>query len=188
MSVATLNEALKQHLTGKDSQELAGSLGYNDPKSFEYHLTKIIDQPYLGLHRGFYDLHYGSRVLIQKLVDQFDIPRDLLTETLDYVDQTIQAYEAFPPNIQVDLVLSEQSKTKSIISRIPLAPHLKIDLNIEDYAHTAKDMFPLVQAKICDHYPKSETELLKWGQVKGYNFYYQQGASWRFDTNGQLLN
>lgn len=187
MSVSALNEALKQHLAAENIQALALSLGYSDPKTFAEHLSQIVDQPFLGLDRGFYDLHYGSRGLIQKLAVHFEIEPGLLDRALAYIDEVLNHYNHFEPVVYVDFEMSEQTRKKSLINRMPLAQRLRINLDFADFSLEPEAMLPGVQTKVCEHYLANHIFLAEWGRVKGYIFKYQPEQCWHFDTHGNLL-
>ena len=184
--VAQLNAALKAALAQTDLAHLAKKLGYNQPAILSTHLNSyILDQPYLGLVKGHYDLTMGSRGLLLALVKPLGLSPELVNDVLEWVDRGIKAYTQSTPFVIVktDYVVTPQHRPP-LFALAMLNGQRKLAVSFEDFHPDSQVMIPNLQQRIAAHYKEHAGELAFWGKIISYHYCHVDGSVRVFDCAG----
>ncbi|AEG31324.1 hypothetical protein [Thiomicrospira cyclica] len=181
--VAELNAALKAALAQTDLAHLAKKLGYQQPAILSTHLNSyILDQPYLGLVKGHYDLTMGSRGLLLALVKPLGMSSQLVNDVLDWIDRGIKAYKQSTPYVMVttDYVVTPQHRPP-LFALAMLNAQRKFEVAFEDFHPDSQVMIPNLQQRIAAHYKEHAGVLAFWGKIMSYHYHHVDGSVRVFD-------
>lgn len=184
--VAQLNAALKAALAQTDLERLAQQLGYPKTAILSTHLNShILDQPYLGLVKGHYDLTMGSRGLLLALVKPLGLSSVLVNDVLEWIDRGIKAYTQSTPHLMVitDYVMTPQHRPP-LFALAMLNAQRKLDVAFEDFHPDIEAMIPNLQKRIVAHYKEQAGALAFWGKIISYHYHHVDGKVRVFDCAG----
>ncbi|MBE0470838.1 MAG: hypothetical protein IBX55_15190 [Methyloprofundus sp.] len=186
--IEQLREQLEQSLAGRDLNDLAKNLGYARTDAFINHIQNhILSDAYLGLNSTHFDKRYFTKELWQKLVVELNIPKSLLDEVVEELEQSIKAYERHRPylNIQTDFDLNKNSQPlfalSGLVSRFK---YIKIDF--QHFKPDKKQMFQYLSKLIRSHFNDTGGKLSFWGNIQNYDYHHSDGSVMHFDINGQV--
>lgn len=167
-------------------EELLEKMGYNNLRTGQKTLQKFlkIDDVYLWLKAGYFDMKYDSESFLESLLTTLGIYDPLSKEEIQKCKVRLNAIkEMNQPYIFIDTNFNEQSLYFSWGFMVPRT--IKIDKELIIYK-SKDDIFEIIGKTIKDHYCLSDGRIGLWGIIDHYDFHCAEGGVYTFDTNGKL--
>ncbi len=182
-------DTLVRFVKETDRKELLRSLGYRDLRKGEESLSDFLSAGSLKnwLAHGHYDFVHSSGSFVKKLA------------SLAGVDP-----------IAIDRIIKEEAKRREILSRLQ-TPYIFVDTRFRRknepifalafmegkrrialdkeavYDRSLEETLQEVSQIIREHYRNTGGKLNLWGKIHEYRYHHLDGRTFRFDTEGHLI-
>lgn len=182
-----LLSAIKRKLVDISEEKLLEKMGYNNLRRGQKTLQEflIIDDIYLWLKAGYFDMKYDSESFLESLLTTLEI-YDLSSkdEIQKYKVHLNSIKEMNQPYIFIDTNFNERSLYFSWGFMVPRT--ITIDKELIIYK-SKDDIFGIIGETIKDHYCLSDGRIGLWGIIDHYDFHCADGSISTFDTNGKFI-
>lgn len=169
--------------------ELLRLLGYRriTPALLDRLRDMLTDTEYLALNRAWYDFRYRGPELLHALCSLVGIPQVNCQAAIDAAHRRIaEDLAAFQPYVFVDTGFLYKDEPIFALAMCESLRHLHFSCGFWRLPLTQQ--ITQVQSRIRAHMAASGGELILWGGIRHYCFYYRaEGLPLLFDPSGQLL-
>ncbi len=182
-------DTLVHFVKASDRKELLRSLGYHDIRKGEKSLSDFLKAGSLKnwLAHGHYDFVHSSESFAKKLaslagVDPIEIDRIVDEEA----ERRAVLSRLLPPYIFVDTRF--RRKNEPIFALAFMESKRRISLDKETvYDQGLEATLREVGRIVREHYRDTGGELKLWGKIHEYRYHHLDGRTFRFDTEGRLI-
>lgn len=181
-----LQKIFAAKLKGISDKDIAGQMGYNNLKSCESKIKKLLSCPYLCLKDSDYDLKYSTDEFLVKLGQVLEIPAALVDKVIEEIQaELLQRRKRFHSYIFIQTHFRRENQPIFVLACLEGKRHITID--IETRQLSLDGQLPKVRSLIHQHYRSTDGELMIWGKIAEYVFYYEKDLAITFSPSGELI-
>ena len=162
-------------------------MGYHKPRATNLErLQKVLSSPTLGLDIGGYDLRYQSHEFVHELCRALELPLDECDAHIARIKrQAEDDRAAFKPYLWVDTDFKRKSQPIFALAFLESRRYLGFPRWI--LRLTPEQQLVQAQELVQDHMRETEGELLIWGSIKRYWFFYAPNRSYWLAPDGEVI-
>ena len=182
-------DTLVRFVKETDRKELLRALGYHDLRKGEESLRAFLSAGSLRnwLTHGHYDFVHSSESFVKKLASLAGVDPDVIDRIIEAeAKRRAILSQLLPPYIFVDTRF--RRKNEPIFALAFMEGKRRIALDKETvYDRSLKETLQEVSQIIRDHYRNTGGKLNLWGKIHEYRYHHLDGRTFRFDTEGHLI-
>lgn len=163
--------------------EILGAMGYRriTPARRE-RLERVLADELLGLGSGGFDFRYDARGYVNALCQALDLDAEIWTHVVDAIADRAARRRAFAPFIVVETDFKRTTQSIFVIALMEGRRTLVFPV-------VFRDRSPIEQLRqagetVTRHYQDHDGQLMFWGRILRYRFFYAPGAQAIFDVSG----
>lgn len=162
-------------------------MGYHKPSVTNLErLKKVLNSPTLGLDVGGYDLKYQSHEFVHELCRALELPLDECDANIARIKRQIdEDRTSFKPYLWVDTDFKRENQPIFALAFLENRRYLgfpKWHLRL-----TPEQQLEQAQELVQEHMQETEGELLIWGTIKRYWFFYAPNRSYWLAPDGEII-
>ena len=182
-------DTLVRFVKASDRKELMHSLGYHDLRKGEESLNAFLSAGSLKnwLAHGHYDFVHSSESFTKKLASLAGVDPGAIDRIVDKeAERRATLSQLQTPYIFVDTRF--RRKNEPIFALAFMEGKRRIALDKETvYDRSLKETLQEVSQIIREHYRNTGGKLKLWGKIHEYRYHHLDGRTFRFDTEGHLI-
>jgi len=162
-------------------------MGYHKPRATNLErLQKVLGSPVLGLDVGGYDLRYQSHEFVHELCRALELPLDECDANIARIKrQAEDDRAAFKPYLWVDTDFKRKDQRVFVLAFLESRRYLGFPRWI--LRLTPEQQLVQAQELVQEHMRETEGELLIWGTIKRYWFFYAPNRSYWLAPDGEVI-
>jgi hypothetical protein len=162
-------------------------MGYHKPSATNLErLQKVLNSPTLGLDVGGYDLRYQSHEFVHELCRALELPLDECDANIARIKrQAEDDRAAFKPYLWVDTDFKRKDQRVFVLAFLESRRYLGLPRWI--LRLTPEQQLVQAQELVQEHMRETEGELLIWGTIKRYWFFYAPNRSYWLAPDGEII-
>lgn len=168
-------------------ERLLPLMGYApDDDKASARVQTVLDSPFYGLESSHFDFKYGGVGFLQALGRALGIDDTALETEIERVQTQLRAEsDAFRPYLWVDTQFKRQNQP--IFALAFCEPHRYLYFSKRTALQPLSEQLREVRQRILSHMRQTGGEVVLWGRVHRYLYYYAEGKALVFSTDGELL-
>ena len=162
-------------------------MGYYKPSATNLErLQKVLNSPTLGLDVGGYDLRYQSHEFVHELCRALELPLDECDANIARIKrQTDDDRASFKPFLWVDTDFKRENQRVFVLAALESRRYLGFPRWL--LRLTPEQQLVQAQELVQEHMRETEGELLIWGTIKRYWFFYAPNRSYWLAPDGEII-
>jgi len=184
----TLHKQIKLKLEHTNHEELLRDIGYHNLKAGHKTLQKFleIDDIYLWLKNGNFDMKYNSEEFLQHLLEALDLT-SVGKDKLKQYNRRLDAIRDMrnTPYIFIDTHFKRACQPIFVLGLMEGRRNIGIDKELLVFK-SKSEVRALIGDIVKNHYLVSEGKIPLWGKIYNYVYHHTDGKKYIFDTDGTL--
>lgn len=184
-----LQNIIQFYLSGKSYQELARKMGYGNVFKGAQRISRVVNDPSLGLRQAEYDFRYENNSFVTALCRALEIPPKKYLPELAILHSEIEKEKIqFQPYLFIKTDFNINKRRPPIFA-LSFTNHWRyIELPFYTKSLPLQTLPHVVKKTITSHFRQKEGKLGHWGNILAYHLRYKKGGKdIIFSPEGKLL-
>ena len=173
-------------LEDKPHAEILKGMGYRKPSQQNLdRLKAVLDDEYLGLSRGGFDLKYSTPEFLLALGNVARLDMKTSRQRIEAIQQYLSdEWQAFKPYIWVDTHFKRTSQPIFALAACEFFRHLGFPKGF--WRLPPEEQLRKAQALARQHMAETEGDLSIWGKIQNYWFFYESRKAYILSPEGDV--